>query len=217
MNLLPRVGLLFLALSSISRPLRAQDFAPGSREIFSVNFAAEPQDEFPRRLRTVRGNMTMVMKDGVAALRASDPAAFVVMLPERLPNDFTLEFDLIPKTSGNPTDLNFEGTVSQDRGPASAMVEWSPSKVNVVGGGEMAQIPMPDDLQPLLHAQPSEVRVSVKGPTITLFTNGQQIFSLDRKFPRGRVLRVELGGYDDDKYAVYLTKFRLATNSPKAP
>jgi len=192
-------------------------FVPGSRELFSIDFAAEPLGEFPKRLKLLLGNMSMVMKDGVPALRASDPAQFLISLPERLPNDFTLEFDLIPKTCCNPTDLAFEGTPTQDRGPASMMVEWSPENLKAVGGGEMFQMNMPADLKAVLPGQPSEVRMSVKGTTVVLYTNGQQVFTIDRKFPRGRVLRIHLGGQDDDKYAVYLTKLRLATNSPPSP
>ena len=223
-----------LALSSIlasllpAAPLRAQSpnpppgspqtgFVPGSRELFSVDFASVPIGEFPKRLKTVQGNMTMVMKDGVPALRASDVGVFLVNLAERLPDDFTLELDLIPKACCNPWDLELEATPAQDGGPASMVMLWSPTSLQTFGGGEGFSRKMPEDLKPLLPAQLSEVRVSVKGTMVVMYTNGQKLFTLDRKIPRGRVLRVKLGGQDDDKYAVYLTKLRIATNSPPAP
>jgi hypothetical protein len=192
----------------------AGGFVPGSRELFSVDFASEPLGEFPARLKTLQGTMTMVMKDGVPALRASDPSEFLNTPNERLPNDFTLEFDLVPKTCCNPSDLAFEATLSQNRGPTSIQLEWRTHHLITVGGGEMFQMPMPDDLYELVRGQPTEVRVSVNGTTVTLYTNGKQLFTVDRQIPRGRVLRIFLGGQDDDKYAGYLTKLRIATNSP---
>ena len=220
-----------LAVASIlaclpAAPLRAQSptppsgsqtgFVPGSRELFSVDFASVPIGEFPKQLKTIQGNMTMVMKDGVPALRASDVGVLLVNLAERLPDDFTLELDVIPKTCCNPWDLELEATPAQDGGPASMVMLWSPDALQTFGGGEGFSRKMPEDLRPLLPAQLSEVRVSVKGTMVVMYTNGQKLFTLDRKIPRGRVLRVKLGGQDDNKYAVYLTKLRIATNSPKS-
>jgi hypothetical protein len=190
---------------------------PGSRELFSVDFASVPAGEFPKKLKTIQGSMTMVMKDGVPALRASDVGVFLVNLPERLPNDFTVELDIIPKACCNPWDLEMEATPAQDGGPASMVMLWSPDGLQTFGGGEGFSRKMPEDLQPLLHGQLSEVRLSVKGTMVVMYTNGQKIWTLDRKIPRGRVFRVKLGGQDADKQAVYLTKLRIATNSPPAP
>ncbi len=213
------VSLLGVSLSGVSAAqsrvtLSGGGFVPGSRELFSIDFAAEPLGEFPKRLKLLSGNLTMVMKDGVPALRASDPAGFLINLSERLPQDFTLEFDILPKACCNPVDLAFEGTPTQDRGPASMMVEWHAERLATIGGGPMFQMNMPAELKPLLPSQPTEIRASFQGTTFTLYTNGQQIFTVDRKFPRGRVFRILLGGQDDDKYAVYLTKLRIATNLP---
>jgi len=186
-------------------------FVPGSRELFSIDFAAEPLGEFPKRLKLLSGNLTMVMKDGVPALRASDPAEFLITFTAPLPQDFTLEFDLIPKACCNPSDLKFEGTPSSNRGEASMQVEWHPYYLATVGGGPMFQMNMPPDLTPLLPSQPTEVRASFQGGAFQLYTNGRLLYNLtDRKFPRGRIMRISLGGQDDDKYAVFLTKLRIA-------
>ena len=217
-----------LAMLLPAAPLRAQTptpppgvpqtgFVPGSRELFSLDFAAVPIGEFPKQLKTVQGNMTMVMKDGVPALRASNVGVFLVNLRERLPNDFTLELDIISKACCNPWDLEMEATPAQDGGPASMVMLWSPDYLQTFGGGEGFSRKMPEDLQPLLHGQPAEVRLSVKGTMVVMYTNGQKVFTLDRNIPRGRVFRVKLGGQDDDKQAVYLTKLRIATNSPPSP
>jgi hypothetical protein len=217
-----------LACLPPAAPLRAQSptpppgrpqtgFVPGSRELFSVDFASVPAGEFPKQLHTIQGSMTMVTKDGVPALRASDVGVFLINLRERLPDDFTVELDLIPKACCNPWDLEMEATPAQDGGSASMVMLWSPDGLQTFGGGDGYSRKMPEDLQPLLHGQLSEVRLSVKGTMVVMYTNGQKIWTLDRKIPRGRVFRVKLGGQDADKQAVYLTKLRIATNSPAAP
>lgn len=53
-------------------------------------------------------------------LKASAEAEFVVTLREALPQNFTIEFDLIPKACCNPADLSFEGPPT--RGQSSAPV-----------------------------------------------------------------------------------------------
>lgn len=210
---------MILACLLPAAPIRAQQtgFIPGSRELFSVDFASVPVGEFPKQLKTVQGSMTMVMKDGVPALKASDVGVFLVNLPERLPDDFTLELDIIAKACCNPWDLEMEATPAQDGGPASMVMLWAPDALSTFGGGESFSRKMPEDLQPLLHAQLAEVRLSVKGTMVVMYTNGQKLWTLDRKIPRGRVFRVKLGAQDGDKSAVYLTKLRFATNTPKSP
>jgi hypothetical protein len=186
-------------------------FTPGSRDIFTLDFAAEPVSEFPKHIKLLKGNLEVVLKDGVRMLRASSEAEFLVPLPEALPQDFTLELDLIPKAGGNPADLMIEGTPARDRGDTSMEVVWSPTLLQAVGGGEMFQMPMRDDLTRSLASQFTRVAARFQGETFTLYTNGQRLYTLtDRKFLRSRVLRVFLGGQDDKDYAVHLARLRIA-------
>ena len=75
---------------------------------------------------------------------------------------------------------------------------------------------MPEDFQVILPAALTEVTASFEGNTVKLYTNGRRLFTLtDRKFARGKTLRLSLGGQDDGDQAVYLAKLRIATNSPR--
>ena len=195
----------------------AAGFVSGSRTIFDLNLAATPLGEFPRNLRALQGTMTVVQKDGMPMLKASSASEFLILLPEVLPQDFTVEFAVVPKGCCNPQDLSFEGSRTQNRGVASAHVEWdSDGQLMVVGGGEMYQAPMPDDLKAALPGVLTQVAVSFAGSTIKLYTNGRRLWTLDRQFARGRVFRVSLGGQDDNAGAVHLAGLRIATNAPPA-
>lgn len=193
-------------------------FIAGSRELFSVDFAAEEQDEFPRKLRLIEGNVRMVMKDGLPMLKASDRTTFLINLPERLPNDFTLEFDLVPKSCCQPEDIAFEGTPAISQSAQSMNFMWHRESLRAVGGGPSMDIPMPPDVAVSLPAQLTEIRVSVQGSQFQVYTNGKLVADwANRSIVRGRVLRIFLGGQDEYDRAVYLSKLRIATNSPPSP
>jgi hypothetical protein len=218
--LLPALALLVGLMAT--EPARAQvassgpGFVPGARTLYALDLASVPVGEWPKGLKLLKGNVTVVEKDGEKMLRASDPAELLVPLGEILPEDFTIEIDLVPKTCCNPSDLAFEGTASSNRGPASMQVEWNPSHFMVVGGGETTQSDMPEDLKAAIPSMLTEVRASFDRGAFKLYTNGKKLVTLaNRKFVHTRSLWVALGGQDDDKHAVYVSRIRVATNSPK--
>lgn len=189
----------------------ATTFTPGSREIYALDLSSTAGSEAPKSLHTLTGKLSVVTKDGVRMLKAAEPSEFLINLPEALPTDFTLEFEITPKACCNPADLMFEGTATMSRSATSAQVSWHPQTLIVVGGGEYFQTPMPSELADVLPSAPAQVSASFQNGGLTLFTNGRQVLSLpNRAFAHGRVLRVFLGGQDDDQHAVYLSKLRIA-------
>ena len=71
---------------------------------------------------------------------------------------------------------------------------------------------MPPDLRDALPAALTSIDVSFEGETVKLYTNGKRLFTLtERRFARGQVVRVRLGGQDPDDQAVYLAKLRVGT------
>jgi hypothetical protein len=210
------VSLGLTLLLVVSRAATSQGtpggFAPGARTIVDLEFSSTAIGDFPRGLRLLQGNMEVVDKDGVHMLRASSPSEFVLQLPEALPLKFTLEIDLIPKACCNPVDLMVEGVISGSRSSVSAQLEWDSDHFAVVGGNpDMFQMDMPPAIAATLPGVPVQVALSFDDETIRMYTNGKRVYSLsDRKFVRGRVLRVFLGGTDDDRQAVYLARMRVA-------
>jgi hypothetical protein len=198
--------------------ITAGGFAPGSRTIFNLDLSDDSLGTFPKELKALQGSMSVVMRDGQRMLKASNVGHFLVPLPEVLPSDFTLEFEVIPKECCNPQDLSFEGTAAIDQGPASAHILWDVESLQVIGGGESYDSKMPEALALAMPVVLSQVNASVDGGTVKLYTNGRRLYTLsDRRFARGKVLRIHLGGQDDQLRAVYLARLRVATNSPPPP
>ena len=75
-------------------------------------------------IKQLKGSMEVALKDGIPMLKASVSSEFLITLPQALPADFTLEFDLVPKACCAPQDLSFEGTPLINQGAGSAHVLW---------------------------------------------------------------------------------------------
>jgi len=76
------------------------DFVPGDRVIFFDDFATEQVGNFPRRLEFEEGNMEVAEWNKVRWLRSSTASKFSIILPEELPQKFTIEFDMYTGSAG---------------------------------------------------------------------------------------------------------------------
>ena len=71
------------------------DFEPGDRELFMSDFSADNPGDFPRGLEFIEGNMQVVEWQGRPILQNDDMyGRFSVQLPETLPDQFTIEFEM---------------------------------------------------------------------------------------------------------------------------
>ncbi|HEY5552202.1 MAG TPA: hypothetical protein VIK52_09945 [Opitutaceae bacterium] len=215
-----RAFFLTIAILVILHPERAlhaqgQSAKTGGGELISLDFAKAPLGAPPTELRVLRGKLDVVEKDGVHMLRSSEDATFLVSVPEKIPNRFALEFDLVPKFSGetNTAELSFEGTREVSHSEDSAHVAWSHHKISVIGGGQAyagGQVDLPEDLKEEVIGNLTKIRAEFDGSNLTVHTNGRTVFeSKTAKFNRGRILRVSLGGTDEDESAVYLASMRM--------
>lgn len=70
------------------------DFVPGDKPIFVDDFSSDNVGDFPRRLAFESGNMEVAEWNGARWLRAtSSGSKFAIVLPDTLPDRYTLEFD----------------------------------------------------------------------------------------------------------------------------
>lgn len=192
-------------------------FVPASRTVFDLNLATEVIGEFPKSVKLLKGNAELVLKNGTRMLQATSASEFLINLPEFLPQDFTVELSLVPKAGGGPPpDVSVEGTRTINQDVASAHLLWqAQGYLAVIGGAQdNYETPMPEQLTTTLPGVLTQVGVSFEGSTVKLYTNGRRLYTLDRKFARGRVLRVSLGGTDASDGVVYLAGLRIASNSP---
>jgi hypothetical protein len=189
------------------------------REILLLDFAKTAVGDFPSGLKTLNGTMDVVEKGGMHMLRASSESQVLVQLPQVLPDDVTVELDIVPKECCAPDDIAIEGTDMDHRGPGSAQITWQTPRISVVGGApDMYQAPMPDVLQNSTPGMLTRIVLVIQNQTIQLFTNGRRLFTLtDRRFVRRNFLWLMLGGADDGAHAVYLARLRVVDNAVITP
>ena len=193
MSLGPIACLIFGSVT----PMAAQDaggtFTPGGRELARLEFGAAA--ELPRTVRLVSGKAAVAERDGARMLAAHERTILLVTLPEVLPAQFTLEFDLVPRDCiCLPPDLMFETTMEANRGPGSVEVEWLKNGVAMIGGGPNQEVKAPEGLAESLQGTLVQVKVSVDGTRFRLFTNETELVSQERKLVRSRYLRSPWAG-----------------------
>ncbi len=188
----------------------------GGPYLFALDLQGTALDEFPSAVKALNGVMTVVDKNGQHMLMVSSPSELLITLPQLLPPVFTVEVDLVPKVCCNPDDFMLEGTPTMNRGPASVQLTWHPRRIGAVGGGgQMYQADVPADLAAAAPGNLTHLVIEVNGPTIKLWTNGRRLYTLDKQFVRGRVLRVWLGG-ESATNPMYLAGLRVGIG-PAAP
>ena len=196
-------------------PAGPPQYSTAGRDIINMTFGSTPIGELPNGIKLLQGSADVVDKFGQRMLRASTIVELEVPLPQILPQDFTVELEFIPKECCNPHDIGIEGTSVGHSGSGSAQVTWHRNALTVIGGGENYQAPLPDVLSSSTPGAPTVLTLVVEGTTLKLYTNGRRNYTLsDRKFVRGGKLWVFLGGQDEDKYAVYVSRIRVIANAP---
>jgi OOP family OmpA-OmpF porin len=101
------------------------DFVPGSRTIFYEDFSGDDVGDFPRRMKLEDGNLEVVNIKGQKMLRSAEGGTIFVVLPEKLPERFTVEAVYHSPVTNNSLSLHTGGGNSNSFGcnPISAWVE----------------------------------------------------------------------------------------------
>ena len=98
------------------------DFKPGDRVIFADDFSKDEVGDFPRRLDFREGQIEIVQSNSGRWLRVED-GRFFIPLPETLPEQFTVEFDLMGE-GGRALLLSFDGKGAAGRQITSGPHIW---------------------------------------------------------------------------------------------
>jgi outer membrane protein OmpA-like peptidoglycan-associated protein len=180
-----------------------------------TDFSEDRVGNFARALKYVGGPAEVVERDGVKVLRATGIAQFLIPVGKRLPQRFTLEIDVIAPMGGSLTEaISFEGGAVQDRGPQSANLTWNPRGAWYQGNGKnMATTTseIPEAMRPRLAGNVAHLRVLMDSAYFKMYVNERRLYNIpELAFKRDSVIRVSLGGAEDEGSAVYVTSIRVA-------
>jgi hypothetical protein len=192
------------------------DFIPGSKVIFYTDFSEDKVGNFARGLKYLSGPMDVVERNGVKVLRSMGRSMFLIPVGRKLPERFTLEFDIIapPVRCCGYEVMTFEGGAVMDRGAKSADVIWHPEGTSILGSGQgmgNSPVKMPEAMVPLLRGNVAHVRVLMDSGYFKMYTNERRMYNIpELSFKRDSVIRVFLNGGEEADLAVFLTSIRLA-------
>ena len=188
------------------------DFVPGSKVLFFTDFSDDRVGNFSRRLKYSGGSMDVVTRDGVKVLRVSNRSQFLINVRRKLPERFTLEFDVIPPDNGIIDMVSFEGGPELDRGDESASVTWNPSGAFIIGSGQNAAnspVDMPESMKEDIIDKVTHLRVLVDGAYFKMYVNERRIYNIpELMIRRDSVIRVLTTGTEDKP--VFFTSIRVA-------
>jgi outer membrane protein OmpA-like peptidoglycan-associated protein len=184
------------------------DFVPGEQVLFFDDFTDDEAGDFPRRLEWLRGNMELVeWQDRVLLRSTGDGSQFAVLLPEGVPERFTLEFDISDAGMSNGTIVILgEGQDNlRDRwkAPRFAFGHWRGSGI----WRDREPLSTLDDDR--IRTEIVTARVMADGEHVKVFINEKRISNVPRiEIPRGDRITFEMWGTDEKP--VYLGNIRVA-------
>ena len=191
------------------------DFVPGNKVIFYTDFSEDKVGNFARGLKYRGGPAEVVERNDAKVLRATGNAEFLIPVGKKLPERFTLEVDVIAPLSGSMNRaLAFEGGATQLGDDNSAWITWNPQGGWIQGSGlnmSTGGAKVPDAMVSVLAGNVAHIRVLMDGAYFKMYANERRMFNIpELAFKRDSVIRVSLGGTEEDGMAVYVTSIRVA-------
>ena len=174
--------------ASASTPLvvgESFDFSRGERPLFYEDYSGDNPGDFPQGLELLEGTWDVVEIDGRRWLRGTGGRGsdFLVVLPETLPERFTIEYQVMYTHRNQVTVMatsalevgpsGYEGTLVQVKGDASGVTMPAAGRelLSVVDSGGLLK--------------PTPVQIIVDGAHLTVFVAGVRVADV----PNAHVLR----------------------------
>jgi len=191
------------------------DFVPGNKVIFYTDFSDDKVGNFARGLKYKGGPAEIVERNDTKVLRANGAAEVLIPLGRKLPERFTLEVDVIAPQGGVLNRaLSFEGGATQLGDDKSAWVTWNPQGAWIQGSGlnmSSGGVQTPEAMISTFAGNVTHLRVLMDGAYFKMYANERRLYNIpELAFKRDSVIRMTLGGAEDDGMAVYVTSIRVA-------
>jgi outer membrane protein OmpA-like peptidoglycan-associated protein len=165
------------------------DFVPGDRPIFLEDFSKDNVGDFPKRFEFRAGNMEIVEWQGQRWLRSGGHDVFGIILPEALPDRFTMEFDLAG--GGNGMEINFANEEPAS-GPHLSINAQTAFLIADPIRGE-------GDLKANTNEKPVKIRISVDGKYLKLYANEHRALNVpNANLGRSNHIYVNMNGWSAD-------------------
>jgi outer membrane protein OmpA-like peptidoglycan-associated protein len=194
------------------------DFVPGERVLFYDDYTADNVGDFPRRVEFQEGNAEVAEWEGAKWLRVNKSAKFAVLLPETLPDRFTLEFDYVTNdkaSSGWPIMLNASNAEGnwEGQGGANPQVRFNTDEGGAYVGKIESAGPAGGDFQNKVN----RARIMADGKYTKVYINGVRVGNApNADLGRSNKVQFWVPGYDQTgAQATLVGPIRIAAGGKK--
>lgn len=189
------------------------DFVPGEKVLFVADYSDENVGDFPHRYELVEGNWEVIEWEGARYVRALSGGSFGIILPETLPEKFTLE------TAVSVQHGNAFFRVTPGRAYYSPMRTYKGSVISVKFGtaGMEAIQEGPTVMSPHDHKVVTEqvvpLRVMADGRHMKVYLGERRVANVPNAvFPRTDTLFVAAGSAGPD-FPILMGPVRIAAGT----
>jgi len=187
------------------------DFVPGDRVIYYADYTEDQVGNFPQRLQFIEGNMEVAQLGAERMMRATSRSAFVIPLPETLPERFTIEIDVINRPSLDGTDFYLRGKTARQDDAATSLVSWGSDGVSLTGGGG-GEVKLSNNEANRLRyrGKPAHLRVLGDGKYIKVYLDEKRLANVpNANFERSKILHMIVDARSEDNPA-FIGRIRIA-------
>ena len=164
------------------------DFEPGERRVLTVDYSEDNLGDFPRRFDLVSGSWEIIDWEGDRYLRAVSGGSLAIVLPETLPEKFTLE-TAVSVQHGNASFAIAPGPSSY-RGSAVSVRFTQAGVTNVQGEGPQV---MTSHDHELVSTSVVPLRVMADGEHMKVYFGEKRVANVPNSiFPRSDTLYVSV-------------------------
>ena len=186
------------------------DFVPGTTPLFTDDYKTDKIGNFPSRLVFKEGNMEVAQWNAGRYLRLSSATGnFVVSLPQKLPEYFTLEFAFMP-TPGHGQEIRFTSDKPSSTPPFGVVTVECYEPATCDGGVRTASA-WTKAVAPDAHTHElMQVRVLSDHEYAKVYLNGTRVANVpNANLGRSKMIVFDLAG--DSKNATLVGPITVAT------
>jgi outer membrane protein OmpA-like peptidoglycan-associated protein/antitoxin component of MazEF toxin-antitoxin module len=188
------------------------DFVPGDRVVLEVDYADDNLGDFPRRFDLVQGSFDVIEWEGTRYVRAIAGGSLAIVLPETLPEKFTLETS-VSVQHGNASLRITPGRAyhsnTRDYSGSGISVEYVESGILAVGNGPDAMAPHDPTI---VASAVAPLRVMADGEHMKLYLGDRRVANVPNAvFPRTDTLFVAVD-YAYEAQPILMGPIRIAAS-----
>ena len=189
------------------------DFVPGEETVVFTDYSEDNLGDFPRRFELISGSFDVIEWEGDRYMRALSGGTFAIVLPETLPEKFTIE-TAVSVQHGNGymaiTPGRAFNTRPRDYRGSAVTVRFADAGVNAVAdAGPVAMSPHHQDV---VRTQVAPLQVLADGEHMKVYLDDNRVANVPNAvFPRTDTLFIAVGSAAQD-HPILLGSVRIAAS-----